>query len=38
MSEWRFHYSRWFGIMYGPIPVGVILVLIGLIIYWSVTD
>jgi hypothetical protein len=24
-AEWRWHWSRWFGIMYGPIPVGLII-------------
>lgn len=27
-SEWRWHYSFWTGIMYGPIPVGIIIVLL----------
>ncbi|MHC4886945.1 MAG: hypothetical protein ACYTGH_17860 [Planctomycetota bacterium] len=25
-SNWEWHYSRWTGVMYGPIPVGVIVV------------
>lgn len=37
MSEWRFSYNRWIGIMFGPIPVGIIVVVIGLIIYYTVT-
>jgi hypothetical protein len=32
-SEWKWHYSGWTGIMYGPIPVGIILVVIGFIVY-----
>jgi hypothetical protein len=34
-EPWRWHYSRWVGVMYGPIPVGVIVVAIGLIIYYA---
>lgn len=26
MIEWKFTYSRWTGIWFGPIPVGMILV------------
>lgn len=34
MSKEGWHYSRWFGVMYGEIPVGVIIVAVGsLIIY-----
>jgi hypothetical protein len=33
---WHWHYSRWAGVMYGPIPVGVIAVVTGLVIYYSV--
>jgi len=31
---WKFSYNRFVGIMYGPIPVGIIIVGIGLIIYY----
>lgn len=34
-QAWKWSYSRWLGIMYGPIPVGVIVVGIGLIIYYA---
>jgi hypothetical protein len=34
-SQWRWRYSRWTGIMYGPIPVGIIAVAIGYFIYYS---
>ena len=26
--EWKWHYSRWTGVMYGPVPVGIIVVVI----------
>lgn len=35
MSQWRWGYSRWIGVKYGPIPVGVIVVGIGYMIYVS---
>ena len=35
MAAWKFSYNRWIGIMYGPIPVGVIIVGIGLIVYYT---
>lgn len=25
MNEWRFSYSRWTGVWFGPIPVGLIV-------------
>jgi hypothetical protein len=31
---WKFSYNRFIGIMYGPIPVGLILVGIAAIIYF----
>jgi len=31
-TEWKWGYSRWVGITYGPIPVGVIVVIIILIV------
>jgi hypothetical protein len=30
---WKWGYSRWMGVMYGPVPVGIIVVGIILIIY-----
>ena len=33
--EWKWSYSRWTGVMYGPIPVGIIVVGIVAIIYYS---
>lgn len=38
MNDWHWHYSRWFGVMYGPIPVGIIAVVIGVIIWTVVTE
>ena len=35
MSDWKWSYSRWTGVMYGPVPVGIIVVVIGFIIYYS---
>jgi len=35
MSEWKWSYSRWTGVMYGPIPVGIIAVAIGVAIYYG---
>ena len=32
-SDWTWRYSMWTGIMYGPIPVGIILVLIAAVAY-----
>jgi hypothetical protein len=34
-GKWSWSYSRWIGIMYGPIPVGVILVVVGLGVYYG---
>lgn len=34
-TEWRWRYSRWTGVMYGPIPVGLIIGLPILIAFWS---
>jgi hypothetical protein len=31
---WKWHYSVLGGIMYGPIPVGLIVVVIGLLLYF----
>lgn len=35
MQDWRWSYSRWIGVMYGPIPVGAIVVGIGFIAYYA---
>ena len=35
-KAWKWHYSRLFGVMYGPIPVGIIFVVIGVIIWAAV--
>ena len=32
-QEWKWSYNRWIGIMYGPIPVGIIIAVIALIAY-----
>lgn len=34
-GTWRWSYSRWVGIMYGPVPIGVIVVGIGAIMYYA---
>jgi hypothetical protein len=34
-NEARWHYSMWTGIMYGRIPVGIILVAIAFILYYA---
>jgi hypothetical protein len=34
MSEWKWSYNRWIGIMYGPIPVGVIIVGILVVVFY----
>jgi hypothetical protein len=34
-TPWRWRYSPFVGVMYGPIPVGVIVVAIIGIIYWA---
>ena len=34
-TQWRWRYSRWVGVMYGPIPVGVIVVGLGYIVYYA---
>ena len=33
---WRWRYSRFAGVMYGPIPVGFIVAGIALAVYWAV--
>ncbi len=33
--EWRWRYNRWIGVMYGPIPVGAIVVTVGFAIYYG---
>lgn len=35
MSNWKWSYSRWVGVKYGPVPVGVIVVVIGYGVYLS---
>jgi hypothetical protein len=37
VDEWKWHYSRWFGVMYGPVPVGIIVVGIGAIV-WAIAS
>lgn len=32
-TGWRWRYSAWTGIMYGPIPVGIIVVVIVYLVY-----
>jgi hypothetical protein len=34
-SQWKWRYSAWTGIMYGPIPVGIIVVGIGVVTYFA---
>jgi hypothetical protein len=34
--EWKWRYSRFVGVMYGPIPVGIIVVVVGWLIYMAV--
>lgn len=34
MAKWKFSYNRWIGVMYGPIPVGIIVVGIIAIVYF----
>jgi hypothetical protein len=36
-SEWRWRYSLLTGIMYGPVPVGVIVVVVAAIVYVAAT-
>ncbi len=33
MSEQGWHYSKWVGVMYGKIPVGIIVVAVGGLAY-----
>lgn len=33
-AEWKWRYSPWTGIMYGPVPVGIIVVAILFIVYF----
>ena len=32
---WNWHYSAWTGIMYGPIPVGIILLVVAAVVYFA---
>jgi hypothetical protein len=34
-EQWRWRYSPLVGVMYGPIPVGIIVVAIGFIAYYA---
>ncbi len=34
-DDWKWSYSRYVGVMYGPIPVGLIVVGIGFMIYFG---
>ena len=39
-TEWKWRYSLWTGVMYGPIPVGLIVVVgltVGFIVYRVIT-
>ena len=35
MAEWKWGYSRWYGVHFGPIPVGVIVVGIAFVVYYA---
>jgi len=35
MSKWKWKYSRWTGVMYGPIPVGIIIAAIAFVVYYT---
>lgn len=35
MQEWKWRYSPLTGIMYGPIPVGIIVVAVGAAVYFG---
>ena len=34
-SAWKWSYNRMVGVMYGPIPVGIIVVVLGFAIYYG---
>lgn len=34
-QEWKWSYSKWVGVMYGPVPVGVIVVAVIAIAYYG---
>jgi hypothetical protein len=34
-EPWKWSYSKWVGIMYGPVPVGVIVVGVIALIYYG---
>lgn len=36
-TSWSFSWNRWIGIMYGPIPVGLILVVVGYGVYFTMS-
>ena len=33
-TDWKWRYSMWTGIMYGPIPVGFIIMIILVVYFW----
>jgi hypothetical protein len=33
MANWSWSYSRWVGVKYGPVPVGIIVVAIIYVVY-----
>jgi hypothetical protein len=34
-SEWRWHWSPLFGVMYGPVPVAIVAVVCGVAVYFA---
>jgi len=34
-KDWKWRYSALTGVMYGPIPVGIILLVVGAILYYG---
>lgn len=34
-TEWKFSWNAWIGVMYGPIPVGLILLGIAGVVYFA---
>ena len=37
-TTWKWSWNKWFGIVYGPIPVGIIVVGTGFLVYTVVTS
>ena len=35
-TKWKFGWNRWIGVTYGPVPVGIILVVVGYGAYLAV--